>query len=185
MRPNRLPLAALLLALVATPTRAAEWSEEVPVRAGSETVLRFRARIAGEFLVVQATHTPGWHSYAMDNALREKDALKGKPSLGTELGLRIHVESGGTPRGTWLQSTPKDLSQAELRHFTWGFDGTATFAVPFQREGSAPVVLAIGGQVCNDQTCRNIDAELTVPSTSAEETDSAFSPDQLIPVRTD
>lgn len=177
-------MAALLLAMAAAPALAAEWSEEVPVRAGSETVLRFRARIVGDFLVVQASHAPGWHSYAMDNALREKEALAGKPSLGTELGLRIDVESGGAPQGAWLQSAPKDLSQPELRHYTWGFGETATFALPFQREGSAPVVLAIVGQVCNDQTCRNINVDLTIPPAPAGNRDTTFSLDQLVPVRT-
>ncbi len=184
MKPNRPLLAAVLLALAASPGLAVEWSEEAPVRAGNETVLRFRARIAGDFLVVQATHTPGWHSYAMDNDLREKEALAGKPSLGTELGLRIQVESGGKAKGPWYQSPPRDLSQAELRHFTWGFEDTATFALPLERDGSNPVVLAIAGQVYNDQTCRNINVELTVPPPPSDAKEAGFSRDQLIPVRT-
>lgn len=188
MRPNRFCQASLLLLLAATTGTAAEsepeWSKEVPVRSGTETVLRLRARIAGEYLVVQAIHTPGWHSYAMDNDLREQEKLAGKASLGTEQGLRIHVESGGKPQGPWYQSPPADLSQAELRHYTWGFDGTATFALRLKPSGSDPVVLAIGGQVCNSQTCRIIDVELTVPHAPDSGREGGFSTDDLVPVRT-
>lgn len=176
-------LASLAMLAVATPGRAAEWSKEVAVRDGTKTILSFRARLSGGFLVVQALHGPGWHSYAMDNERRAAERLAGRPSLGVEQGVRIEVESGGKLLGSWYQSPPLDLSRPELQWFTWGFDGTATFARRLERKGTDPVALKIGGQVCDGRSCRPIDVRLSVPS--GGEPKNAFSTDDLVRVRTE
>jgi hypothetical protein len=182
--PRRGFLAVLAVLAATWQGQAADWSKEVPVRDGSQPILRFRARVAGDYLVVQAIHEPGWHTYAMDNELRAEEKLAGRPSLGIEEGVEIEIESGGKPVGPWFQSPPRDLSQPDLRWYTWGFDGTATFARRLERTGTGPVALTIGGQTCNGQTCRLIDVELTVPPPTDGE-NPEFSTDDLVRVRTD
>ena len=44
--------------------------------------LSYRARVEGDWLVVEATHEPGWHTYAMDNVVRAREK-SGKMSTRT------------------------------------------------------------------------------------------------------
>ena len=184
MIPRSLPLGVLAVLLTALPAQAAEWSKPAAVRNGAKTIVRFRARIAGDFLVVEAAHAPGWHSYAMDNEQRAAEKRNGQASLGVEQGVHIEVDSGGKLVGPWYQSPPHDLSQPDIQWFTWGFDETATFAHRLERSGDGPVRLKIGGQICDGKSCRPIDLELTVPS-SNDESQPEFSTDALVPVRTE
>ena len=77
------------------------------VRQGVDPVVRFQARFEGDYLIVRATHTNGWHTYAMDNELRAATALKGKKSLGIEQGIDVKVESGLELDDRWLQTEPQ------------------------------------------------------------------------------
>ena len=74
-------------------------------------------------MVVQVKTADGWHTYAMDNKQRAKEALAGKMSLGVEENTQVTVSQGLQVTGPWYQSEPKDFSQPKLRWFTWGFDG--------------------------------------------------------------
>ena len=113
----------LALLLVALTTHDSMQSNEVVVRHGSDAVVRYRARIEEDFLIITATHEKGWHTYAMDNELRALTALQGKPSLGIEQGIDIQVGEGLELSGPWLQTKPRDLSKPELswcRVKRWG-----------------------------------------------------------------
>ena len=148
------------------------WSKEVVVRQGVAPVVRFQARVAGDYLIVKAKHKMGWHTYAMDNELRATKALKGKRSLGIEQGIDIQVERGLEPDDRWLQTKPQDFSQPELRWFTYGFDETALFACRVNKVTSDQVILRIRGQACSGETCCqvNVAIELQAASQPVDET---------------
>jgi hypothetical protein len=153
---------ALLISFVpvAWSNNDAAWSQEVAVRQGIDPVVRFQARLERDYLIVKATHTTGWHTYAMDNELRAAAALKGKKSLGIEQGIDIRTESGLELEGRWLQTEPRDFSKPELRWFTYGFDQTALFVCRVKKVTSDQVVLRIRGQTCSGDTCCQIDVAL-------------------------
>lgn len=121
----------------------------------------------------------------MDNELRASEKLAGRASLGIEQGIRVEIESGGKLAGPWFQTPPRDLSNPEIRWFTWGFDGTATFARRLERDGDAPVAIKVGGQACNGETCRAIDIRLAVPVAAEDEPGAEFSTDGLVRIRTE
>ena len=75
------------------------------------------------FLVIQATHEAGWHTFAMDNKLRAQEKLAGKRSLGIDGPTEIAVTQGLELAGPWHQSVPKEFSKPELRWYSWGFEG--------------------------------------------------------------
>ncbi|MAF66385.1 MAG: hypothetical protein CMJ84_12100 [Planctomycetes bacterium] len=135
------------------------WTDPVAVGDELEPVVSYRARIQPEYLVIEAEHLPGWHSYAMDNVERAAAKLAGAESLGIELPTSFEVQ-GATVVGTWLQTPPEDLSDLEIQWFTWGFNGTATFAAKLEDVGEDPVVIAIRGQACNAEGCRDVDVQL-------------------------
>lgn len=137
---------------------AASWCEAAVVERDGQPCVTYRARLSGAFLVVEALHAPGWHSYAMDNAQRVAAALDGRPSLGAELPTNIEVE-GCEVVSRWHQSRPDDLSQPELMWFTWGFRDRATFAVRIA-DPSPELLVTVRGQVCNDATCAGVDVGL-------------------------
>ena len=134
---------ALLISLlpVASSNIDSAWSKEAIVRQGIDPVVRFQARFERGYLIVRATHANGWHTYAMDNALRANTALKGKKSLGIEQGIEIQVESGLELGDVWLQTEPRDFSKPELRWFTYGFDQTALFVCRVKRITADQVIL--------------------------------------------
>jgi hypothetical protein len=155
-------IVAFLLALVLTVSTADEpaWSTAAVVRQGSQPVVRFQARIDGDYLFVRATHEKEWHTYAMDNEARGLKTLQGRTSLGIEQGVAIGVKSGLEMDAPWLQTRPRDLSKPELRWYTYGFDQTAIFACRIKTVTSAPVVVRVRGQACSGESCRNIDVVL-------------------------
>lgn len=136
------------------------WSKEVVVRQGVDPVVRIQARIVSGYLIVRARHERGWHTYAMDNELRAAAALAGKKSLGIEQGIDIRVERGLELDNRWLQTEPGDLSQPEIRWFTYGFDETALFACRVKEVTSDQVVLRLRGQACSGETCCQVDVAL-------------------------
>lgn len=148
---------------------AADWSEPVVVRWGDMGVVFYRARIEGDALVIEAAHAPGWHTYALDNVERAR-ARSGKEKPETELPTRIAVSGGVEVVGNWFQSEPKDLSDGDIKWYTWGFEGTARFAARVRRIGDGPVTVTIRGQACNDSSCAMVEgAKLTVPVDPAGE----------------
>ena len=50
----------------------------------------YRARVEGDWLVVEATYEPGWHTYSMDNVIRAREK-SGKLRPETELPTVIHA----------------------------------------------------------------------------------------------
>ncbi len=160
---------------------AAGWSQ--PVAAGDEFApcVTYRARIQGDYLVIEAKHDAGWHSYAIDNEVRAKKKLVGAKSLGVELPTSITVK-GATVVGAWLQTPPEDFSDAEIQWYTWGFNGMATFAAKLHDVGTKPVVITIRGQVCDANTCRDVDVELPLDPV-ANRTAHALDVSALIPAQ--
>ncbi len=137
------------------------WSEPVEVRYESTLCVTYRARLAGDFVIIQAKHEPGWHTFAMDNKQRADEKLGGKESLGLEGPTEIKVTGGLQPLGPWYQSPPKDLSKPELRWFTWGFEGESLFAAKVRRASTRPALVTVRGQACSNNLCKQID--ITIP----------------------
>jgi hypothetical protein len=127
-------------------------------------VASYRAQLAGDVLLIEVTHEPGWHTYALDNLERAKKRA-GEPPLGIEKSTQIEVSGGLKVAGKWRQSPPKDLSQPEIKWFTWGFEGTALFAVKVARSGEAKEsLITISGQACKATTCAMVDdLEIRLP----------------------
>jgi len=140
-----------------------DWSSPVEVRHDVQKCVSYRAKLSGDFLVIQAMHEPGWHSYSMDNKLRAQEKLAGKRSLGIDSPTEILLAQGLELDGPWYQSEPKDLSKPELRWYSWGFGGQALFVAKVRRIGTGPASLTIRGQACSDAICKNIDVTLSLP----------------------
>ncbi|MCA9126855.1 MAG: hypothetical protein KDB22_07215 [Planctomycetales bacterium] len=147
------------------------WSATATVTDGTSTVVRFQACIASKHLIVRAVHDKGWHTYAMDNRQRAMKALQGKQSLGIEEGLQVKITKGATLTGKWLQTPPKDLSQPEMRWYTYGFEDSTYLACPIQQEDTPETVtLEIKGQACNSSSCRQVDLTLNCQAVQLEST---------------
>lgn len=140
----------------------ANWSEPVAVRSGNQVCVTYKAQIQGSYLVISADHEGPWHTYAMDNDVRAKEKLAGKPSLGVEEPTSIEVD-GVSTQGAWLQTKPKDLSQPELRWYRWCFSDDALFAIKIDPATLGDeVTVNVTGQVCDLQRCLRVDAVLNV-----------------------
>jgi len=146
-----------------------------------DSVVWYRARLEGDYLVIEATHHEGWHTYAMDNELRSKEKLAGEMAVGVEVPTSFSVQ-GATVVGPWFQSPPKDLSDKEISWYTWGFPGTALFASKLKGVKAKVLVIEIRGQCCNAETCCDVDLELRLDSTT-NRTAVAVDLDKLIRVR--
>jgi hypothetical protein len=147
--------------------RAGDWTMPVEVRHEFTRCLSYRARLSGQYLVVQATLEPGWHTFAMDNSQRAKEKLAGGQSLGIERPTEIKVSRGLEVLGPWYQTPPKDASRPELNWFTWIFEKEAVFAAKVRPSGEAPARIAIRGQACTESICKNIDIEISLPLAGA------------------
>ena len=161
---NQIILAFVLLSVASVEAiRGADWSNSVEVRHDVQKCVSYRARVNGDFLVVQATHEPGWHTFAMDNKLRAQEKLAGKRSLGIDSPTEIVFAEGLELYGPWYQSVPRDFSKPELRWYSWGFEGQALFVAKVKRISDVPANLAVRGQACSDAICKNIDLTISVP----------------------
>jgi len=145
---------------------AGDWTNPVEVRHDVQKCVSYRARLTGGFLVIQATHEAGWHTYSMDNKLRAQEKLAGKRSLGIDRPTEIVLAEGLELAGPWFQSIPKDLSKPELRWYTWGFDGQTLFVAKVRSVGAGPASVAIRGQACSEAACKNIDLAISIPQDS-------------------
>ncbi len=143
----------------------------------------YRARVEGDWLVVEATHEPGWHTYSMDNVIRAREK-SGKMRPETELPTVITPLGGLTIQGDWRQSPPLDLSTPDIRWYTWGFEGRSYFGV---RVGNvtSPSSVQIDAQACTDDVCAMVDA-LVVPVDSIEtDGQGSVDPESLVVVASD
>jgi DsbC/DsbD-like thiol-disulfide interchange protein len=131
----------------------------VEVRHDDKLALTYTASLVDGHVVVRAAIQPGWHTFAMDNKVREKEMLRGKPSLGSELPTTITL-AGYELAGPWMQAPPKDFSRPAERYFGFGYDREAVFAVPVKRGGKGSAVLK--AQACTESVCKNIDIEIPV-----------------------
>ena len=143
--------------------RAGDWTGPVEVRHDVQKCVSYRARLSGDFLVIQAMHEAGWHTFAMDNKVRAQEKLAGKRSLGIDGPTEIVVAQGLELAGPWYQSMPKDLSKPELRWYSWGFEGQALFTAKVRRAGAGPASVVVRGQACSDAICKNIDVTISIP----------------------
>jgi len=157
----------IVLAAGAQAARAGDWTGPVEVLHDFKPSVAYRAKLEGEFLVVQAAHQPGWHTNAMDNKVRADEKLAGRESLGVDVPTEIILSQGLQAAGPWYQSPPKDFSRPELQWFTWGFDGQALFVVRVRRSGPGPAQLAVRGQACTETICKKIELAISLPLTGA------------------
>src|SRR5258706_13154005 len=152
--------AAILCAL--TNANASGWTEPVEVRQEENLCLTYQAKLEGSLLIVRAAIEPGWHTFAMDIKKRAGEKLAGKASLGIERGTEFLLSGGLATVGPWYQSAPKDFSKPEIRYFSWGYERQAIFAAKVRRTGKGPVRIGLGGQAGTGQTCKNIDAAMSL-----------------------
>lgn len=174
----------LTAAAILAPTAWAEvaWTDPVPVMNRAKIALTYRAAISGDQLIVEANHSKGWHTYAMDNTARARKA-SGSENPESEQPTRIAVSGGAKAAGPWRQTAPKDMSQPEIKWFTWGFEGIARFAVPIERIGDDDVVVTIEAQSCDPSSCTMVsDLKIVVPAGAGGPGESANSLKDLIPV---
>ena len=157
-----LRLPTVLLALAA-PVFCGEWTLQAHAERNGRALASYRAKLDGEYLVVEVKTAEGWHTYAMDNKQRAREALAGKMSLGVEENTRVTVSQGLEVSGPWRQSEPKDFSQPDLRWFTWGFDAPALLAAKVRRTGAGPALVAVRAQICDSVSCQAVDTELELP----------------------
>ena len=143
------------------------WSKEVAAGRGSNPLVKYQATLESGYLVIKAEHQKHWHTYAMDNEVRAKLALKGKKPLGIESGIAITVKGLELDK-RWLQSEPKDFSRPELRWYTFGHEGTALFACKLRElpKTDNPVGVKIVGQACSGDTCRMVKVSLVLEGNS-------------------
>jgi hypothetical protein len=155
----------IILALLAA--AAGPWSAPVEVRHDDNLCLAYRARIDGDYLVIQATIQPGWHTFSMDNRRRAEEKLAGRKSLGIDHPTEFNLTTGLDLAGSWYQTPPADFSKPELRWFSWGFEKQAVFAARVRRKGAGPVEVGVRGQACTDSVCKNIDVAIPVQTPGA------------------
>jgi DsbC/DsbD-like thiol-disulfide interchange protein len=176
-------LLAALAAAGSETARAGDWTAPVEVLHEQQRCISYRARLSGEFVEVQATIEPGWHTFAMDNKQRAAEKLAGKRSLGIDAPTQILLSDGLEVAGPWYQPEPKDFSKPELRWYSWGYEQQARFAAKMRRTGAGPARMAIRGQACTESICKNIDVELSLPVDSASAAGPAVDLKNLVEVR--
>jgi hypothetical protein len=164
---------------------ATDWTNMVEVRQETRRCVSYRTRLDGQFLVVQAIHEEGWHTYAMDNKRRAQEKLAGRKSLGIDRPTEIELTDGLELAGPWYQSPPKDFSKPELRWFSWGFEGRVLFVAKVRYSGAGPARLTIHGQACSQATCKNIEVGISIPLAKSNIDVAASEVDlrNLVPVR--
>jgi len=164
---------------------ADDWTRPVEVTFDQKRCISFRAALIGQYLAVEATIEPGWHTFAMDSTLRAAEKLAGRKSLSQDMPTEIDLTNGLEVSGPWLQSSPRDFSRPELRWFSWGFVDRALFAAQVRRSGEGPGQIALRGQVCTETTCKRIDVAISVPFPPAGSKPDTANPDlkDLIQVR--
>jgi hypothetical protein len=159
-------LISLMGAAAASTASAGAWSKPAEVRQDTTLCVTYRARFAGEYLVVEARHEPGWHTNSMDNDKRAAEKLAGKKALGVDKPTTITAE-GIDIAGPWHQTPPKDFSKPDLLWYTWGFDTQAQFVAKVKAPKAGQIT--IRGQACSEASCKNIELTLAVPGGAGKE----------------
>ena len=161
--------------------RAENWSSEAHALSADGTVLlTCRARLAGDYLVIELRAADGWHVYAMDNEQRATEALAGKMSLGVEQNTEVIVDSGLQVVGNWYQSEPEDFSQPELRWYSYGFAGPSLLAAKVSPDGSEVALVRLRAQACDSSSCVTVEAKMELDLAGAD--DVQFQPLGLVRV---
>ena len=160
-------IAAALLGLAGLPgfvppvgAQAAAEPAGQEVWLGDDLAVTYLARIEGDWLVVEARHEPGWHTYAMDNPERAEQA-SARSTTEAELPTVITPSPEIVLAGPWLQTEPIDLSDPEILWYTWGFEGRSFFAARVERTEPGAWV-AVDAQACTDKLCAMVE-DLRVP----------------------
>ena len=161
---------------VAGPAAAQETAEPGPqeVWFGDEIAVTYEARIEGDWLVVEARHEPGWHTYAMDNLERAREAT-GRERPDAELPTLLTPSSEIELASDWRQTAPTDLSQPDIRWYTWGFEDRSFFAARVER-AEAGAWVQVDAQACTDRLCAIVDALPVLVTRSRER---SVDPDSL------
>ena len=152
---------------------ATGWGAPVEVLVEDEVCATYDARLAGDQLVVRVRLGKGWKTFAMDNAVRAAEALKGKKALSADMPTKVTVGEGLTVIGPWQQTPPTDFSKPELRIFTWGYETEAVFVAPVKRDGAVGKV-GVKGQACTPSICKNIDVKVDVGMAENKPEDSTL-----------
>lgn len=148
-----------------------KWSEPDYVRRGNDRIVRYRAAIANGHLLVEATHEPDWHSYAMDNPQRSAAASKGSPAAAGshELPTVIQTPDSLATGGSWKQTPPTDYSKPGIHWYTYGFSGISYFALPLKELPKEAFKVSVTSQVCDTESCAGtFELELEVPIPNAD-----------------
>lgn len=133
---------------------------------GDQLAVSYAARIETGWLIVEVRHEPGWHTYSMDNVLRAAE-VTGKDRPDTELPTRITPSPEIELAPPWRQTVPTELSQPELRWYTWGFEERSFFAARVVRADPGGWI-QVDAQACTDRLCAMVDG-LRVPVTRSSE----------------
>ena len=162
--------------------KGAEDPERQPERQevwlGDQLAVSYAARIEGDWLVVDVLHEPDWHTYAMDNVLRATE-VTGKERPDTELPTRITPSPEIELALPWRQTDPTELSQPDLRWYTWGFEERSFFAARLVHADPGGWI-QVDAQACTERLCAMVE-ELRVPVTRSDE--RTVLPEQLVEVR--
>jgi hypothetical protein len=138
---------------------ATDWSEPITINRRREgMVVTYRAKIDSGYLIVEAKHGEGWHTYSMDNVARAQHK-SGKEIPETELPTVIKVGDELKTFGAWFQTTPKDLTMQSIKWYTWGFVNTSKFAIKVNAIEGSSTTLTISAQACNATQCSMVDAQ--------------------------
>ncbi|MEZ5404351.1 MAG: hypothetical protein R2729_32020 [Bryobacteraceae bacterium] len=156
--------AIILFAAAAALGAAGTWSEPAEITHDDSICVTYRARLAGDYLIVEAKHEEPWHTYSLDNEVLAKEKLAGKMALGIDQPTVIRAKEGLEIAGPWLHTPPEDISKPELRIFAWGYSHTALLAAKAKRTGTGPATIGIRGQACSATTCKNVNLTLTLPA---------------------
>lgn len=158
--------AALGLALMLSPLmRAGEWSAPGEVLHELAKCVTYRAKVSGEWLIVEAKHESPWHTYSMDNKVRVEEKLAGKKALSFDRPTDVRLLEGLELTGTWLHTPPKETSKPELRMYSWSYGGTSYLAAKVKRTGDTGKI-NVRGQVCTETNCKTVDVTLAIPAGS-------------------
>jgi len=172
-----------LLGVSSSATSPGQASPGVRVWLRETWTVSYRARVQGDWLVVEVTHQPGWHTYSMDNVIRAREK-SGKIRPETEIPTLITPLDGITIRGGWRQSPPLDLSTPDIRWYTWGFEGQSYFAVRIDK-ATLPSSVQIYAQACTEEICAMVDS-LVVPVEPSETAGQQWvDPESLVAVASD
>ena len=163
-----------------TPTFA--WSPAEAAFYGELVVVRYRAALFGSTLVVEASHTEGWKTYAKDNVHRAREVLG--EAAECEQPTVINLPATVATAGDWRQTRPKNYSNPEINWFTWGFEGKAYFSIELESWPQDGFEITVSAQVCDSKSCAMANnLVLKVPAVSNEGASPAYRTVEVVAAR--